>query len=76
MSVEPVWVFIPMGLLKPMTRGHRNPCPWLRAQVSTGTGTGCPGKPQGSPWHSLLVGWATEDKMRIYYSEYCASTNP
>ena len=38
---------------KPLTRTRQNPHPWLRVRVSTGTGAGCPGKPQGSPCHSL-----------------------
>ena len=40
---------------KPLTRTRQNPHPWLRVRVSTGTGAGCPGKPQGSPSHSLMI---------------------
>ena len=37
-----------------MTRARKNPCPYVRVQVFTGTGVGCPKKPQGSLSHSLL----------------------
>ena len=47
----------PMGLRKPTTRTRENPHPRSRVWVSTGTGAGCPGKPQGSPSHSLCVMW-------------------
>ena len=36
------------------TRIPRNPYPHQGVGVSTGMGAGCPGKPQGSPLHSLL----------------------
>ena len=42
-----------MGFMKPTACAHRIPCLWLQAWVFTGMGTGCPGKPQGSPWYSL-----------------------
>jgi hypothetical protein len=43
----------PVGFIIPATHTCRNPCPWLWVRVSTGRGAGCPGKPQGSLWHSL-----------------------
>ena len=42
-----------MGFTKPTTRDCKNPHPWLRVRVLTGTGAGCPEKPQGSPLQSL-----------------------
>ena len=42
-----------MGIIKPATRTHQNPGPWLQVRVLTGTGAGCSGKPQGSPLRSL-----------------------
>src|SRR6202522_160808 len=34
---------------------YQNPYPCVWVRVLTGTGTGCPEKPQGSPCHSLAV---------------------
>ena len=45
-----------MGFTKPTTHDHKNPHPWLRVRVLTGTGAGCPEKPQGSPLQSLPLG--------------------
>ena len=45
----------PVGLRKPTTRTRENPHLRSRVWVSTGTGAGCPEKPQGSPSHSLLM---------------------
>src|SRR5271168_3929350 len=50
---DPIRVLIPMGYTQPMTRMYQNPYPGVRVRVLTGTGTGCPEKPQGSPCHSL-----------------------
>ena len=44
---------VPAGFDKPVARTRQNLYLWWRVRVSTGTGTGCPGKPQGCPWHSL-----------------------
>jgi len=38
---------VPTGFDKPIARTRQNPYLWWRVRVSTGTGTGCPGKPQG-----------------------------
>jgi len=46
----------PTGFCKPPTRTCENPHPWTRVRVLMGTGVGYPGKPQGSPWHSLTRG--------------------
>jgi hypothetical protein len=48
-------VLQPMCYIKPATRTRKNPYPWLRVRVSTGTGAGCPKKPQGGPRHSLKM---------------------
>jgi hypothetical protein len=40
---------IPAGFDKPVARTRQNPYLPPRVQVLMGTGTGCPGKPQGSP---------------------------
>ena len=53
-KVHPSMGYIPSGFCKTYTRTCQNPHPWMRVRVLTGTGAGCPGKPQGSPWHSLL----------------------
>src|ERR1700678_3135609 len=45
----------PVGYTQPMTRTYQNPYPCVWVRVLTGTGTGCPEKPQGSPCHSLVV---------------------
>ena len=52
---KPIRVWEPLGFTKPTPRTRENPHPWLRVWVSTGTGAGCPGKPQGCPSHSLQV---------------------
>ena len=44
-----------MGFTKPTTRDRKKPHPWLRVWVLTGTGAGCPEKPQGSPLQSLCA---------------------
>jgi hypothetical protein len=44
-----------MGFIKTRTRARQNPHPWLRVRVYTGTGAGCPEKPQGGPQHSLAL---------------------
>ena len=44
-----------MGFTKPTTRDRKNPHPWLRVWVLTGTGAGCPEKPQGSLLQSLMT---------------------
>ena len=44
-----------MGLRKPTTGTRENPHPRSWVWVSMGTGAGCPGKPQGSPSHSLTI---------------------
>ena len=52
-KVHPLTGYIPLGFCKTRTCTCQNPHPWMRVQVLTGTGAGCLGKPQGSPWHSL-----------------------
>src|ERR1700678_1169750 len=52
---DPIWVLIPVGYTQPMTRMYQNLYPCVRVRVLTGTGTGCPEKPQGSPCHSLRM---------------------
>ena len=51
-----------MGLRKPTTCTHKNPHLRSRVWVSTGTGAGCPGKPQGCPSHSLIADDSNEAK--------------
>src|ERR1700678_2104446 len=52
---DPIRVLIPMGYTQPMTRMYQNPYPGVRVRILTGTDTGCPEKPQGSPCDSLPV---------------------
>ena len=52
-KAHPLMGYIPSGFCKTRTHTCQNPHPWMRVRVLTGTGAGCPGKPQGSPWHSL-----------------------
>ena len=52
---DPIRVLIPMGYTQPITLTYQNPYPGVRVRVLTGTGTGCPEKPQGSPCHSLMM---------------------
>ena len=54
-KVHPSTGYIPLGFCKTRTRTCQNPHLWMRVWVLMGTGVGCPGKPQGSPWHSLAV---------------------
>ena len=58
-----------MGFTKPTTRDRKNPHPWLRVRVLTGTGAGCPEKPQGSPLQSL-VSWALGMFLNVLFSLY------
>jgi len=46
--------YIPSVFSKNCTYTCQNPHPWMQVQVLTGMGVGCPGKPQGSLWHSLV----------------------
>jgi len=50
----PMLVGLPLGFCKPTTRTNKNPRLWTQVWVLTGTGVGYSGKPQGSPWHSLV----------------------
>jgi len=49
-------VRVPLGFWKTHTRTHENPHLWTWVWVLMGTGAGYSGKPQGSPWHSLVIG--------------------
>jgi CDP-diglyceride synthetase len=44
-----------VGFMKPTTHTRENPHSCSRVRVPMGMGAGCPGKPQGSPWNSLLL---------------------
>ena len=54
-KAHPLTGYIPSGFCKTRTCTCQNPHPWMRVRVLTGTGAGCLGKPQGSPWHSLTI---------------------
>jgi len=46
----------------------------MRVRVLMGTGVGCPGKPQGSPWHSLIVN--TDPDTFINFMVLCHIHHP
>ena len=50
-----LWVWDTHGFWETRTHTWGKPVPLLRVWVFRGTGTGFPGKPQGSPWQSLPI---------------------
>src|ERR1700684_4117706 len=47
---------LPVKPKQTLTLTRQNPYPWERVRVCTGKGTGSPGKPQGYPRQSLILG--------------------
>ena len=64
----------PCRVIVPILK-HKVGIPLLGPQVYENPGTGCPGKPQGSPWHFLLLmhesakrTWKSSDKLVILWA--------